>query len=518
MARKLAVFDFETDPFKFGRIPVPFSWGFFDGEKYSYDWGEKCITNFLNFLEDTEDDYLIYAHNGGKFDFMFFIEHFRQDIKIVNGRILEAKIGRHIFRDSYAILPIPLSAYGKDEIDYDKMEKEVRDQHRDEILSYLKTDCTKLFELVSEFVKEFGDILTIGGAAIKELKKFHKFETASSGYDKFFRKYYFGGRCQCFETGIIRTPIKIFDVNSMYPFVMSDSLHPVSVDCDVSNSIGKNTAFVSWTGFNFGAVPTRLKNGLNFNVKHSKDTEEKFFHSTIHEFNAGLETGTIKPQTIKSCVDFKERMTFFDFVDHFYKSRNIAKANGDKFHDIFYKLILNSSYGKFAQNPDGFQDSIILPWPEVAPEGYEIEYRHDDYAIWSKPSGVHTYYNVATAASITGAARALLLRGIAQTKRPLYCDTDSIICNDLKGNLHDKNLGAWKTEATGDMIAIAGKKLYAVMDGDTCVKKASKGVRLEFEQIIEIANGGEVEYQNPAPSFKLNGAHQFIKRRITRTK
>lgn len=514
---KLAVFDFETDPFKFGRIPKPFCCGFYDGLLYTKFWGDDCVEQFLSYIENTEFEYTIYAHNGGKFDFMFFLQKFEQNIRIVNGRILEARIGKHIFRDSYAILPIPLKDYGKDEIDYDLMESDKREKHKEEILSYLKTDCIKLYELVEAFVKEFGDVLTIGSAAMKELKKFHKFQTASSGFDKYFRNFYFGGRCQCFETGVIKTNIKIFDVNSMYPFVMSDSLHPISVDCDVGSRITKNTAFVIWNGANHGAVPIRTKFGLDFTIGHSKLTEKKQFYSTIHEFNAGLETGTIEPYSIINTVDFKERITFFDFVDHFYKSRNIAKENGDKFHDIFYKLILNSAYGKFAQNPDGYVDSIILPWGEIAPEGYYIEYRHDEYAIWSKPVTRHSYYNVATAASITGAARALLLIGISCADRPLYCDTDSIICNDMNGNLDGKKLGAWKTEATGDLIAIAGKKLYAVMDGDVNVKKASKGVRLEPSQIIEIASGSEMEYANPVPAFKLDGNHMFIKRRIRRT-
>jgi hypothetical protein len=56
--------------------------------------------------------------------------------------------------------------------------------------------------------------------------------------------------------------------------------------------------------------------------------------------------------------------------------------------------------------------------------------------------------------------------------RPIYCDTDSIICEAFGGNLHDTELGGWKIEAEGDYAAIAGKKLYAVFDNGKGAKES----------------------------------------------
>lgn len=536
--QKIAVLDFETDPFLHGRLPKPFAWGYYDGDRYIEHWesdaweSNACVNVLVNFLEDISiggESRLILAHNGGKFDFLFFIEHLEGSVKIVNGRILQAEIHGHTLRDSYAILPIPLSqAGGKLEIDYKLMERDVREDHKEKIMTYLKADCVSLYELVSAFYEEFGDSLTIGSTAMKELKKFHSYDSFNANLDREFRKYYYGGRCQCFEVGVIDAPIDTVDLNSSYPFTMKSMMHPVSSEHWITSKIGPQTAFVTWQGENFNAVPIRTKTGLDFTVP------EGTFHTTIHEFNAGLETGTIVPRKILEAVHFEQLTSFDSFIEHFYTSRLKAKADGDIFHDLFYKLILNSAYGKFAQSPDNFEDSIILPFGDLPDENWFgeipeeewascIKFSHGAYAIWAKPSNKKTYFNVATAASITGGSRATLLRGLAHTDRPLYCDTDSIFyVGRFDGSQDSKRLGAWKHEYTGSQMAIAGKKLYALMgekkDGEFgCLKKASKGTQLNPLAIFMIARGDTCETRNDAPAFKLDGNHQFIRRNIRRT-
>lgn len=538
--KKIAVIDFETDPFLHGRIPIPFAWGFYDGEKYvehwqpnAWDTPKVCAEVLVNFLLDISEEYLIYAHNGGKFDFLFFIEHLTGNIRIVNGRILQANLGAHLIRDSYAILPIPLSAAGdKLDIDYKLMERGVRENHKDEILHYQKQDCLALYKLVIAFREEFGDVLTIGSAAMKELKKFHPFQAGGESFDKSFRKFYFGGRCQCFETGVINNTIEGYDLNSSYPDTMKSKKHPIGLDQLISGKVGTNTAFVTWEGWNYGAVPIRVKTGLDFTCEYG------VFNSTIHEFEAGLDTNTIKVKKIIEAIHFTQMGTFDDFIDHFYGKRLASAASFELLKVIFYKLILNSAYGKFAQSPDNFEDCIILPWGDIPPlllkpNGiaqeiqYEIKHSSDAHAIWARPSNKKTYFNVATAASITGGSRATLLRGLSQATRPYYCDTDSIYCESFAGNVDKKQLGAWKHEFTGSQIAIAGKKLYAVM-GDKmnketgemeygCLKKASKGTMLNAMAIFMIARGDTCETKNDAPAFKLDGKHQFIHRNIRKT-
>src|SRR5208282_6395785 len=102
---------------------------------------------------------------------------------------------------------------------YETFRSKIREKHRDEILSYLRDDCIDLHLLCTRFHQEFGDALTIGSAALRQLKKYHTFVSGNQEYDKNFRKdFYFGGRNQVFRSGIITGPINVYDVNSMYPF------------------------------------------------------------------------------------------------------------------------------------------------------------------------------------------------------------------------------------------------------------------------------------------------------------
>jgi len=522
--KRVAVFDTETDPFNYGLVPKPFVVGFYDGTAFRYWWDDpkgepgNCTTTFADFVA-AERPLVLYAHNGGKFDFFFFAEFLEEYMQIQNGRIIKAWLRGQEIRDSYSIIPVPLAQFGTktskqkwtDEDYRNKMARENRDRYRAEIINYLHDDCVSLYEGVIGFRKEFGDKLTIGGTSMKQLQKFHPFQKGGKTYDEQFRPFFFGGRVQCFKSGIVQGRYKVLDVNSMYPYVMANFPHPISTGYDINMKITKRTTFVLLEANNHGCLPVRTKTGIDF-------TQERgTFFASIHEVLAGLETGTLEIIRIKHTIEHKATGTFAEFVDHFYTKRNAARSSGQEMLVTFYKLILNSAYGKFAQNPDGYKDYFITH-DCAGPEGWELDQTNGEYYIWSKPSTqMGLYYNVATAASITGAARATLLRGLSQCVDPVYCDTDSIICRDFKGQIDPSQLGAWKEEGSGDSIAIGGKKLYAVFDGSECIKQASKGAFISPEQIRLIAQGGAVSVHNPAPHFKLDGKHGFTSRTLTAT-
>lgn len=527
--KHIAVLDLETDPFEFGKMIYPFAAGFYDGETYTSYWGDDCVEKLVKFLLNYREQYIIYAHNGGRFDYFYFLKYIEKSLRIVNGRIIQAYLGKHELRDSYAIMPFPLETYRKTKIDYDRFKRPVRERYRQEIIDYLGDDCRDLYTLVVAFRKEFGENLTIGSAAMKQLKKFHSFKTGNAQYDSRIRKdFYFGGRNQCFASGVIKSPVKIYDVNSMYPHVMKSFLHPVSTGIYEGNKIDDTTCFLTVEGRNYGAFPVRAEDGsLDFTVQSGT------FHTTIHEWLAALDTETFKPKRIIKTYGYSRRESFANFVDHFYDARARAKANDDKILTIFYKFVLNSAYGKFAQNPENYADWYITEVGAHPPDWHDCSvscadpcrlkwtpsFMCEDYLIWEKPLAELNYFNVATGASITGAARSVLLRGIHNTDRPLYVDTDSIICTD-GSRLHqsETKLGAWKLEAEGSSVAICGKKLYAVFDGSgECIKKAHKGARLEGHQILAIARGAEIESHNPVPAFKFDGSHTFTQRTIRST-
>ena len=162
------------------------------------------------------------------------------------------------------------------------------------------------------------------------------------------------------------------------------------------------------------------------------------------------------------------------------------------------------------------------------PDGYfwTKEEGTDDYTIYArKPDDIISAYNDCfVAASVTGAARALLMDAIIHCKRPIYCDTDSIVCEGLGDNtvLSPTELGAWDLEGEGDCIYIYGKKVYALYnegkpytDKKGNEKTANKGVKMKATEIKDLVLGHDFIWQNEAPSFKRDGRVLFIERKLS---
>lgn len=597
--RPIAILDIETDPFKYGRIPRPFAVGVYTPENWRSFWGSDCIEQSLAYLGAWSQEWIVLAHNGGKFDFMYYLPAIGGALRIINGRIVSCKCAGHEFRDSYAILPFPLKDYQKDEIDYRKFEADVREQHRTEILEYLHGDCKYLYKLVTRFYQEFGQkYLTVGSVAMSQIKLRHEVTRTKLSFDRVFRKdYFFGGRVQCFESGVLDGEFSIFDINSMYPDRMRNCLHPADECYTVGNTITDDTCFLSVEGRNYGAFPSRPeRGGLAFDTTAGTYTVSRF------EYDAAIATGTFIPKSIRCTFDFEARTSFSAFVDFAFDSRALAKLSNDQASDISWKYVANSGYGKFCQNPANFSDWKIAPLAnrplDACPHckgGGECLYAHgkdacykcsalndfvDTYGVcqfcggdgmrwklheydgnnpdapmlWSARTFNQSYYNVATGASITGAARAKLLTGLSLADKPIYCDTDSIITRGgFRGDVGNA-LGQWKLEGTGTVAAIAGKKLYCIFSetvpednavlrrkcpwmftpvkhrGRTLwpIKKAHKGFKLTPADILSVAQGNEIEVPNEAPSFGImrnpnmvlsdrEMKRLFIKRRARRT-
>jgi len=552
---RIATFDTETDPFAPGRVVKPFTCGFYltDTQEYFDFWGDDCIDQFIVFLAANFEpgELSIFVHNGGNFDFYFMLDHFDKGHSpfIINGRLVKVEICGQEFRDSYSMIPVALGEYDKDSIDYRCMERGFRDTFKPKIREYQKRDCTALAELVTNWLDMFGNKKTMASVALPMLRSYQGFDTLSESIDNEMRPYYFGGRNQCFATGILQGNFKVYDINSSYPDVMRRFNHPISDKPIFEPKITSRTHFAKIRAWSLGALPIRNDNGsLSFPIGTFD------FYACIHEIKAGLETGTLRIIKCYHSIYFEQEANFAAFIDHYYNLRLEAGSNGDEIRRLFYKLVMNSSYGKFAQDPRKYENWLFdpqeIPKPfhcsecfdainkktyvskckacetgDFDPYGWYLHTTREGTHIYAQPQRVRngSFFNVATAASITSAARASLLRGIQAATRPVYCDTDSVICEHLESTttngitLHPKQLGAWDTEATGDTVAIAGKKLYAIFSKGEPIKKASKGVKLTANEILRVANGETIEYAQPAPKFKLDGSAQFTNRRIKAT-
>jgi hypothetical protein len=565
--RQIAVLDFETEPFdaelKAEILP-------FVCELYSDQFGpiiiwdedfDAFILKVVTAIEALPDAYTIYAHNGGKFDFLFLVRHIRGIVKFKGRAIMSCRIGNHELRDSLHILPEKLAAWKKDHFDYSKLKKKNRGHYRQQILDYLHSDCVYLFDIVKSFVSEFGLKISIGQAAFSELKKSYTVSNVSEASDEFLRRYFFGGRVECIGgRGLFdsRTrghagDFKLYDVNSMYPFVMANFKHPVSNEYNWRRgNPSEDTVFLDLECVNHGAFVSR-EGGIDATA--SKNAGR--FYVTKWEYDVAIRYNLIEHVRIIGVVDNIVRNDFSNFIVPMYNRRRLVKRQMEdlrqagkedatefeelKKQDLFLKYLLNNSYGKFAQNPRNFKEYYYTDAGERPPKEWlkfletaDDDTRHkfsmpieraDDFEVWAKPSPGRRYNNVGTAASITGAARAVLLEAIQNADEPIYCDTDSLICRDLKSvDIDVAKLGAWKLEQTFDRVIIAGRKLYACEvqgypDGhERRIKIRSKGAAgLVWNDLERMLDDEIISTINKAPTISKTGHQQYLRRNIRAT-
>lgn len=547
-----AVIDAETDPFMHGRIPEPFSWEFYSETRSVVFWGDDCTEQLLVFLtEELTEPHMIFAHNGGKFDFHLLHAYLENPIKVINSRIVHATIGIHVLRDSLAIMPVPLARFfkgAKDDIDYRKMERPFRERFKAEILDYQHRDCLTLHTGVTAFVERFGPKLTVGSTAMSELIKLHEFEKMRPAQDALFRPFYHGGRVQCFQHGIITGPLYMYDVNSEYSAVMLNMRHPISANFHQVDYLPDGWMepeaepfFIDFTGHNENALPLQVAGGpLRFDVDYGR------FQVCSHELAVAMRHDLVKIETIHTVWLPELSGSFREFVLRFYDEKTMARLSGDELGELFAKFMLNSAYGKFGSNPDNFRDWFINRDfgndTALRANGYILEVEYEEFELWSRPAANadNSFYNVATAASITSGARSIMLEGIQDAIDPIYCDTDSLLCRGFTGKVSATELGAWKLEKQAPMAAVAGKKLYTLYDPKTlklpktvacpwnpnfrdpnperkALKLSSKGGSLTVDEVIAVAKGDRVLYQKDAPTFSLTDDTRFIHRNFRMT-
>ncbi len=515
-SKTIAVIDAETDPFVYGRIPKPFIWGFATADTYKEF---ETTEDLYNFLLSLKKPHIVYAHNGGKFDFHYLLNLLRpQMIKIINGRVASFKIGKCEMRDSLLIIPRSLNSLGagKLEIDYSLFEYEERKEHMPEIREYLKQDCYALLKVINRFQSEYGLSLTIAGAALKYYEtNYAKVKRTTKAFYERIAPFYKGGRVQALKTGTFQKKMKYVDLNSAYPYVMKEKLHPAGTVLHHTRDIARvpyNTPyFIEFVGYTRGAFPITDP----ITKKTHYPTGEYTIKTTSWEFNTAMDIGLVEVDEILNIFYTPEVTNFSGYVDHFYDIRKKYKDNGDKLGEQIAKLFLNSLYGKFGANPENYSDFYIDEYNQKLIEnGWNIHTEIDDKkCLYVRPSSQRQYINVATAASITGAVRAMLMEGLHSVKNPVYCDTDSIICEETNCLRLGSALGEWDLEFLPVEAHIAAKKIYALRDAHGNEKISSKGFKATYNDVVRLVRGETINWKNDAPTFSLNKT-SFISRNI----
>lgn len=501
---KIATFDIETANWVEFLIL-----GFFDGKEYKEFYS---IDDFLNFVcRDKYTGYKIYAHNAGKFDFLFLFDSLKlpADIYDINGRIFSIRIklpsGKAVqLYDSYYILQFSLdklikkltpdTAHKKIEIDFSKVTKVTP-----LLRKHLKNDCLSLHEILVVFQSNINvlgaELKGTSAATSMDLFTRYYLKTEIPTYfqhDESVRRSYFGGRNEVFKKHIKNG--FYYDFNSLYPAVMQNNYFPVGTPQKISNyRYDKND-----TGFVF--IRTKI---------NSKYPVLPYKTATMLLYPNGNLSGFYSIEFLKKlqelnipfqCFDallFDREKLFSGFVSDLYALRMKNKNNSVLNYTM--KLMLNSLYGKFAQkikrksfyfNPDKKlvdKKNLILYSPY-----YDIWYDESECFL--------SYILPAISSYVTGYAQLKLSKYI--NDNTYYIDTDSIITTEqlpVSGKIGDLKL----EDIITDGIFIT-QKVYAYKNEKNKTVKRAKGFTAESIKKITFENYKNCVYNNDYAIFNVN--------------
>jgi hypothetical protein len=303
------------------------------------------------------------------------------------------------------------------------------------------------------------------------------------------------------------------------------------------------------------------------------ELKEGEFCTTIWEHNSALKCGLIQDIEYLECIDFEDTTDFADFILPNYEQREPCKAliadyesrmtklecySHEEYQiairdSLFYKLINNNGYGKFAQNPRNFKEKLILSAGEFPPDYKEwldnpesdpnacpwpdsMSYEDDDnaaynFTIWERKADEFRFNNVAIAASITGRVRATLMEAIHNAVDPIYCDTDSILCRELNGvELSSSKLGSWNLEGEFNEVIIAGKKTYIARNTTQDIKPgmygpikpktksaAKGGFGLPWRKYADMIAGEIVTSKAKGVTLYKDGSQEYLMKKLRQT-
>lgn len=309
------------------------------------------------------------------------------------------------------------------------------------------------------------------------------------------RAAYHGGRTEAFWNGEVNETLYKLDINSEYPAIMAREK----------------------IGYHFEAYfPSYKKVWREFAREHDMaivaecdlETDEPVYGVVrdnklifpVGRFTAALTTPEIDYAEehehilkIGAFSIYKRDVLFHDFVHYFYGLRLGYKKVVNTTLDYMAKIIMNSLYGKFAQNGRKWVENPDYEWPypmegwaqpDPTKEPVKLRNRMGKVQVLETEGESENSIPIISA-EITSYARVWLWKLIkeAGTENVYYVDTDSLIVNGvglarLNHFIDATTLGALKMEGQSTHSVFNAPKDY-VFGSDTRIK----GVRAKAEKL-----------------------------------
>jgi len=503
----------------------------------------------------------IYAHNGGGWDWLSLADELLRELTtdkdavsaIVAGSsmiVLSVRVSKYYtFKlcDSLQLLRSGLDKLGNQFLNRGKIDTggllphELKEQNPDLYFEYLERDTETLLLVLETALETLRDNvakidnfgITIGSTAMKVFRTVGIETPITIPWDdklkSLLREGYKGGRVECFNAGVFDR-VYVYDINSLYPSVMRAFRVPISDRGNWTKKFVKNGVGVYRGRFrqvNRSIPAVMIDKGLS-----CYEGEGVFF---TPEIDLLFEVDRLASfEVIEGFEFFDVDYIFKDYVEKLYQLR---LDNPDTPLSLLCKFLLNSLYGKFGQNPLREQLIHVKEFDtlyDLIRDQAKVQVLDDHRGLFQvSTTSDCAFEHVGIAGTITSNARVRLYRGLLEAKNGLlYCDTDSVHCSKpISNRFIGSELGLFKKEFEG-AGAYAGKKLYALRDGNGQEKIRAKGVSvggrngfsLNFDDLCRVVNGEtiECEFFKPATVRQVWGGQAPClfkpkKRRIKRT-
>ena len=287
--------------------------------------------------------------------------------------------------------------------------------------------------------------------------------------------------------------VKVFDVNSLYPWVMHDCPLPIGYGFYTKDKPLTNTYFVKFktqfavknNKFPFLQIKGSLKYLDNQFIKYSNGTEELTLTSV--DYKNFKNNYKVLEEYDHEYISFNTQVGLLaPHVDYWMSKKKEYEKMGLPFMRYIAKTMMNGFYGKTAMRTE--RVNVV---PVMDEETNKISY---STRVSSEIPSVYLPYG----AFVTAFARDKLINSALKVwKDFIYCDTDSIHCfdsNNIPLDIHQTDLGKWKDETINGAYPYAKyikQKTYChAIDGLECFKTDYGSFIRPGKEIVEIRAAG----------------------------
>ena len=270
---------------------------------------------------------------------------------------------------------------------------------------------------------------------------------------------------------------KVFDVNSLYPFIMSSRLLPYGYPI-----INKNKPYETMSKEYKNNYPLYIQEIVIYDMKVKKGKMEFVQVKDRDDFNGTdvikeninkegkkvsiklylcnpllellFENYDIKSYSLGGHIAFRGSYNLFTNYLEFWA---MVKQNSKGANRQIAKLRQNALYGKFGTSPD--TDKVTI---NIDDDKLSLSYENDGFISDSLYIPISSF--------ITSYAKQYLVQAINNNRQYfMYCDTDSIHLfyegQEIKGlEIDDKKYGCWDNELNFNDFVYLGSKRYAEKD------------------------------------------------------